>query len=598
MKSKLFLTVLFFILSTTIWSQDYDRSSLSIFFVQYSDQMPFSTSMLSDSYFPQKFDKNDIGFNTINLNKTFSSSSGSEKEITDQIYNQRIPNKILKSILVDENLGYMTFKKLQERGLYNAKDADVVIANNTERRMDDVKDAGKYLLNKIFFLVIEPISIEEKKEDKLDKIAKIVLYKYTFKATLYKIDIDYNTLFSDFWFDRPDNQKMDKLMNYQFRIKAISSNTYTVANTNMDGMTKANRLLQLINGSITVDNTNGSKNMNSLTSSKSSSSNSSSNTDIGASNKKAASTKKSSSISASDKKSTSGSSSSSTNSTTTTTKPITVEETKERVKKEKEKEVVSDATMGAAALGVIGIASGMNDSYSGNSCFGKFNLGLGWESIPLIANDDNNNTTSTESSSHPIIIAGFKFGFFNNHGISLHVTPTLSWGLNVLSPGTTGSHLTYGSDAILLIGRKPESHFKLFTQYGMYNRSGSWTYDEDAANSSTSLDLPITNVVKNADYNYSLVRTGLGIIYQKINEGQETYYKPGILFENVSNNSTSSTALVYNLQMLFSSYLIVDLSYCSNYPNGGKATHSTMRNQQYDGQSFFSIRLVKTGKLF
>ena len=105
MKSKLFLTVLFFILSTTIWSQDYDRSSLSIFFVQYSDQMPFSTSMLSDSYFPQKFDKNDIGFNTINLNKTFSSSSGSEKEITDQIYNQRIPNKILKSILVDENLG-------------------------------------------------------------------------------------------------------------------------------------------------------------------------------------------------------------------------------------------------------------------------------------------------------------------------------------------------------------------------------------------------------------------------------------------------------------------------------------------------------------
>jgi hypothetical protein len=256
----------------------------------------------------------------------------------------------------------------------------------------------------------------------------------------------------------------------------------------------------------------------------------------------------------------------------------------------------SNDAMGNAALSVINVAGLMNDAYIDRPVCGRVYFGLGWDQIPVIANDDNHSATSTEVTSHPVIALGFTFSFFNNRGISLHLSPFGTFGLDALDPGATGSHLTYGGNATLLLSPKAKNLFKLFAEGGYTERSGTWSYDQDAGDASLGITT-YTNVVKNADYDYSVIRYGGGFMLDFINGDNETYIRPGIFFETPSFAPYIKTpVMVGNLQILMSSFLLLDISYSKDYFIAGTATYA--KNFDKSNQDFFSIRLVKTGLMF
>lgn len=256
----------------------------------------------------------------------------------------------------------------------------------------------------------------------------------------------------------------------------------------------------------------------------------------------------------------------------------------------------SDAAMGSIAFGTIGLASLMKDSYTDNFAYMKFHLGLGWDNIPIITNDSKNQKSATAASSHPFLHLGFQAGFFNNKGISFHIKPFLSYGFNALSPGTTGSHLAYGSMGTLFFGKHNDSKLKLFVEGGYVSRNGDYTSDHDAAAASIGIST-YSDVVETAEYNYSLIRYGGGIMLHLIDTDTETKIKPGIFFEKPSFfNNTTKPLMVGNLEILISSFLIIDVSYSKSYAISGSAMYPNKISN--DNKDYFSLRLIKTGRIF
>lgn len=573
---RFLLFITFFVCSLKLSSQVYNRSSLSIFYVQYSDERPFATSLLKTTKFPDKFDRNDIGQNTIQLNKSFGSYASTydiQEQVKRKIQQDRIPNRILRSILVDESLGYMTVKKLQQRGEFNAKDADVVIAKNSARGLDAIKDKGVEVLNRVYFLVITPTGLDNQTDN---EITTATIYKLSYQAVLYQIDVDYNKIFSEFWFDQKDEVKMDKLMNYPFDIKEVSNQSLAVANTNMDGLAKTSKLLSMINNSISIDLTSSS-----------------------ATNLAAKKTGGSSSETAAKNSNTQArAAKTETPATSNYFDSIRNANSKKRVEAMQERNREDNLKAAAGAVAIIGAASLMHDHYSEENAYMKFLLGLGWDEIPIILNTENKKSSATGTTSHPTAQIGFKLGLLNRKGVSLQLTPTFSYGLNVaaLTPGTAGNHITYGGTGTILFGKKQKSMLKFFGEFGYQQRSGDYTYDEDVATDAASTGT-YTNNVDIGEYSYTTVKYGGGVMLHFISGDEESYIKPGIFWEKSSfAPSGSKPVMVANLQFMVSSFIMIDCSYSKNYYIAG--TTNYVNKFTADDQNYFSIRVLKTGHIF
>ena len=256
----------------------------------------------------------------------------------------------------------------------------------------------------------------------------------------------------------------------------------------------------------------------------------------------------------------------------------------------------ADAAMGASAVGTIAIASTMKDKYQDGFAYMKFHLGLGWENIPIITNDDKNAKSQTDATSHPNIYLGFQTGIFNDKGISFHLKPYFSYGMNALSPGTTGSHISYGGVSTLLLGKYAHSKFKLFVEGGFIARSGNYSSDVDAAAASLGISTT-SNIVQAADYNYSTMRYGGGIMIHLVNGDEETNIKPGIFLEKPSFFSSGTKPIMYaNIEVLVSSFMIIEFGYSNKYAISG--TGKYLGNFTKDDKDYFVIRLIKTGKIF
>lgn len=210
----------------TTANQPQGRNSITVLFVNYSSGDPILPSVYKNYHMPERFDINDIGSRFLDIPVPISQSSAVGGMIEDEVYEQRIPNKILRSVLVNENLGYMTTETLEERGLYSATDADVIAAKNAARGLSVLKDAGAGLLNNIYFVVVAPDDIVSSYE----KNTGGTIYTLSGNAYLYKIDIsamiESGQFWNDFYFDKPSREMMDKLMSYKFPVKRVYTASY------------------------------------------------------------------------------------------------------------------------------------------------------------------------------------------------------------------------------------------------------------------------------------------------------------------------------------------------------------------------------------
>jgi hypothetical protein len=155
-----------------------------------------------------------------NLNKDDSMRS---ILLTQSILSNKIPNKILSSILIDPKLGYMTKTVLAERAKYNATDAEYLQAQNSETGMSAVMDKGVgLLLNYCYILVFDSYERNETANDKEHPQNKTISINSS--AYLYQIDVDSlkrNGQFYSLWVKPNEPAKLKEFQEFNFPIKFI-----------------------------------------------------------------------------------------------------------------------------------------------------------------------------------------------------------------------------------------------------------------------------------------------------------------------------------------------------------------------------------------
>lgn len=193
MKKKLVL-FLILLLSFNVFSQDaqnttvvqkdplrkYLRPSISVLYIDRGEDM---SKRLIDQLvlngISGKFNVNDVVNNVITLKK--------DEQINDSILGdfltKNYTNEILKVWFPYDNVaGMYSTKVIEERGIFNANDADVVAANASQRGQAMLKDAGLALIERSFILVYDLQGIGYGKNEKTEA------YTVNCAAYLYQLD--------------------------------------------------------------------------------------------------------------------------------------------------------------------------------------------------------------------------------------------------------------------------------------------------------------------------------------------------------------------------------------------------------------------------
>ena len=226
-------------------SQGYTRKSLTILITEFSDGMPIPSSYFSSLRVSDRHDFNDIGTNTIEPGFSFASAeSFTQEQLRQKLYEDRIPNKILQSILIDKATRAMTVANVQERGLYNASDNEIVAAQHSARGLDILKDAGVKLLSNIYFVVIKPTSYTTS----YNSASKGNEHVISGISYLYQLNLDSaymaGKFWEDFYFEKPNTDMYNKLMNYDFPLK-YTSRSFSVTVSDLDVVNKVSSGIQM-----------------------------------------------------------------------------------------------------------------------------------------------------------------------------------------------------------------------------------------------------------------------------------------------------------------------------------------------------------------
>lgn len=166
--------------------------------------------------------------------------------IVNEIQKNKLPNKIIGSILIDPKLGYMTRDIIAKRGQYNASDAEYLQAINSELGEQEFKNIGKELLKNVYFIILDN---QVQTSEALDKQnSQNLQLNVSGNSLLYQIDIDsiINTgQFNKLMFLKKDEQKLSDFQNFQFPLKLVSTQSLfgSVANYTVDAKSSGKALL-------------------------------------------------------------------------------------------------------------------------------------------------------------------------------------------------------------------------------------------------------------------------------------------------------------------------------------------------------------------
>ena len=226
-------------------SSKYVRNGMSFHFVTPSG---FSSGIVNAIKVPGKYDDNSFGDNTLNVNLPslasdqnskqkkantsieVEASSDEFKAIEQAVQQQKIANKILSNILLDEN-GKINFDKtIFKRGEYNATDKDAIQADASNKGWGKIRtDAITNVLNNVYLVVNQTGAITNSTSK------DVTTYSVPFKS--YLIQVDLSSLLStlEFYDKFPLDKNITKELNdYKFSIKLLSVSTGSGSTTDQD----------------------------------------------------------------------------------------------------------------------------------------------------------------------------------------------------------------------------------------------------------------------------------------------------------------------------------------------------------------------------
>jgi hypothetical protein len=255
----------------------------------------------------------------------------------------------------------------------------------------------------------------------------------------------------------------------------------------------------------------------------------------------------------------------------------------------------------AAAAG-IGAAAGLmalaKDFHSNKAAAIRFKVGIGYESIPTIANTQQIALGPTYNKSRTItngvtqVVMGLKMTFANKSAVNFEVTPQLGYGLNLFRSKTKGADLFVGGNATLYLAPKKTSKLKLFAEAGYHYRTGNVDIDSDASGTTAS------DLVENATYDYKFIRFGGGIMFKQLfkhydDQQHDLIIKPAVYFDKFTFTKNSKPAMVGGLTIGYTQVGFIEVLYSKNYTIGGILTYKN--NFDDANQNYLMVRFVRHG---
>jgi hypothetical protein len=219
----------------------YERNSLSLHFLKFASGNSFSDQVLNSVKVSGKYDDNSLGSNILSINVSEPGISAApvakgakavnkvDQEAASEfyallvknIYDQKIPNKILAKILLNDQK-VSSPDVLSQRGEYNATDAQVLKANASKEGASLLRNNGlENMLKNVYFIVTQTGAIKSE----YSKTAKENMYSVSYKSYLIQIDLKdmlATNFWNDFWWNEPNEAKYNNFMNYKFPVKLIS----------------------------------------------------------------------------------------------------------------------------------------------------------------------------------------------------------------------------------------------------------------------------------------------------------------------------------------------------------------------------------------
>jgi hypothetical protein len=226
-------------------SSKYVRNGMSFHFITPSG---FSSGIVNAIKVPGKYDDNSFGDNTLNVNLSnlasdqnskqkkgntsieVEASSDDYKLIEQAVQQQKIANKILSNILLDEN-GKINFDKtIFKRGEYNATDKDAIQADASNKGWSKIRtDAITNVLNNIYLVVNQTGAITNATSK------DVTTYSVPFKSYLLQVDLASLLNTMEFYDKFPLDKNITKELNdYKFSIKLLSVSNGIGSTTDQD----------------------------------------------------------------------------------------------------------------------------------------------------------------------------------------------------------------------------------------------------------------------------------------------------------------------------------------------------------------------------
>lgn len=169
-------------------TDDYDRNGLSVVVLNRGDKWDqyineFITNLIVD----EKFDVNDIATKTINA-RVDRSEALTQGFVDTLLINSGISREILGFVFNRKSDGSMDDALLRSRGLYNAKDQDILNAS-AAKVQEQYLEWGEKLLNGGYIALLDVSNLKENVTQKKDGSTS-VNYDADVKAYVYKLACD------------------------------------------------------------------------------------------------------------------------------------------------------------------------------------------------------------------------------------------------------------------------------------------------------------------------------------------------------------------------------------------------------------------------
>ncbi len=214
------------------------RNSMTMLITRYDNNPTTAYLYASKLGIPEMFDDNSFGDNLLYMN------GGPIKDNSFQIEMAleagKFGQKILRTILYDEQKNEFTKEIMFSRGEYTATDLDYKVAMDSKKKDYVLKDMGEWLMKNIYVEVIDCREFVDWKAETYGDYSNKYLNALNSaqqktligEIYLYKLDIDEVLEDQSFWnlidFENNNNSVRENFNNYSFQFKKIKSTPFKV----------------------------------------------------------------------------------------------------------------------------------------------------------------------------------------------------------------------------------------------------------------------------------------------------------------------------------------------------------------------------------